>query len=154
SRQAARGGAGGAAGARARPASVRDALRGFSPRHGRQPRLPRLDRPRGGRALRPESVGRPDRRAPRLFVALRFPDTVNEALEDIAGDLPGAAWIPAERYHLTLRFIGDPAPMSIDDLDHALRGIRAPAFHLGLKGTGHFPLRGDPASLWVGVEEN
>jgi 2'-5' RNA ligase len=90
----------------------------------------------------------------RLFVALRFPAGVNEALEDIAFDLPGAAWTPAEQYHLTLRFIGDPGMVSLGDVDRALRGLRAPSFPLNLRGTGHFPLRGDPETVWVGAEEN
>ncbi len=91
---------------------------------------------------------------PRLFVALRFSDAINEALDDLAFGIKGASWTLSEQYHLTLRFIGDPGPLSLYDVDRALRDVRASAFHLNLKGTGHFPLRGDPETLWVGVEEN
>jgi 2'-5' RNA ligase len=91
---------------------------------------------------------------PRLFVALRFPEEVHEALDDLAFGIKGASWTPAEQYHLTLRFIGDPGSLNIGDVDRALRDVRVPAFALNLKGTGHFPLRGDPETLWVGVDDN
>ena len=94
---------------------------------------------------------------PRLFVALRFPETVTDVIDDLVSEsmgIKGALWTPSEQYHLTLRFIGDPGKLSLDEIDHALRDVRAPAFHLNLKGTGHFPLRGDPESLWVGIDDN
>lgn len=93
------------------------------------------------------------RRAPsRLFVALRFPDEVTDRLDDLAAEgLPGADWVDSGQYHLTLRFIGDPAPRSLDDVRRALGEVRAESFSLDLKGTGHFPLRGDPETLWAGA---
>lgn len=97
---------------------------------------------------------RRDLRTPRLFVAIRFPEPVSEALEDIAFGVTGASWSPSEQHHLTLRFIGDPSPLSIRDVARALREVRAPSFDLDLRGTGHFPLRGDPETLWVGVAED
>ncbi len=90
----------------------------------------------------------------RLFVAIRFPESVAEQLEDIAYGLPGAGWLPAEQYHLTLRFIGDPGTLTVSDLDAALRTVRAEAFHFDLKGSGHFPLRGAPEVVWAGVDSN
>jgi 2'-5' RNA ligase len=93
-------------------------------------------------------------RSPRFFVAIRFPEPVIEALDDIAFGVSGASWSPSEQYHLTLRFIGDPSPLSWRDLARALRDVRAEAFELDLRGTGHFPLRGDPETLWAGVAEN
>ena len=97
---------------------------------------------------------RRDLRAPRLFVAIRFPEPVAEALEDIAFGVADASWNPSEQYHLTLRFVGEPSPLSIRDVARALGEVRAPPFDLDLRGTGHFPLRGVPETLWVGVAEN
>jgi 2'-5' RNA ligase len=93
-------------------------------------------------------------RAPRLFVAIRLPEGVNEALEEIAHGIPGASWTPSGQFHLTLRFIGDPGSVTLHEVDRALDGLRADSFTLDLRGTGHFPLRGDPEILWVGSEEN
>jgi 2'-5' RNA ligase len=99
-------------------------------------------------------VARRDLRAPRFFVAIHFPESVCEALDDIAHGVADASWSPSEQYHLTLRFIGDPSPLSIHDVARALRDVRASSFALDLRGTGHFPLRGEPATLWVGAAEN
>jgi 2'-5' RNA ligase len=99
-------------------------------------------------------MARPDLRSPRLFVAIRFPEAVAEALEDIAFGVSGASWNPSEQYHLTLRFVGDPSPLSTRDVARALGEVRAEAFDLDLRGSGHFPLRGDPETLWIGVAEN
>ena len=44
---------------------------------------------------------------PRLFTALEIPAATGQSLAMLRGGLPGARWIDAEHYHLTLRFIGD-----------------------------------------------
>src|SRR4029079_12630525 len=44
---------------------------------------------------------------PRLFTALEIPSDVRQSLAMLRGGLPGARWIDAENYHVTLRFIGD-----------------------------------------------
>ena len=44
---------------------------------------------------------------PRLFTGLEIPQSVAQSLAMMRGGLPGARWIDAENYHLTLRFIGD-----------------------------------------------
>ena len=44
---------------------------------------------------------------PRLFTALEIPDDVREQLSLLRGGLPGARWIDAENYHITLRFVGE-----------------------------------------------
>lgn len=99
-------------------------------------------------------MARRDLRSPRLFVAIRFSEPVSEVLEDIAFGVSGASWNPSGQCHLTLRFVGDPSPLSIRDVARALREVRAPGFDLDLRGTGHFPLRGDPETLWVGAAES
>ncbi len=90
----------------------------------------------------------------RLFVALDLPWTLRERLTLLAGGLPGARWITAENYHLTLRFIGEIPGHRADDADFALAALRAPGFSLTLAGVGTFEKAGKPASLWVGVERN
>ena len=40
--------------------------------------------------------------------------------------LPGARWVPAENYHLTLRFIGETPAHRAEEIDHALAALRAP----------------------------
>jgi 2'-5' RNA ligase len=91
---------------------------------------------------------------PRLFIALALPEDAKDALASIAGNIPGADWVESEQYHLTLRFLGDVEHGSFKDLLTGLEGVSARAFHLALRGVGVFPLRGDPETLWAGVERN
>lgn len=91
---------------------------------------------------------------PRLFVAAEIPDEAKEKLARLSESLPGAAWVPPEQMHLTLRFIGEVDEGMFRDVQAALSGVTSPSFYLTLKGVGHFPKRGDPETLWVGVAGN
>ncbi|MFQ5509035.1 MAG: RNA 2',3'-cyclic phosphodiesterase [Leptospirillia bacterium] len=88
---------------------------------------------------------------PRLFVAIDFPDPVRQQLALLCHGLPDTRWMPQEQLHLTLRFIGDVDGATFLDLQDALEGVHHPPFELSLKGTGHFPPRGEPRMLWAGV---
>ena len=90
----------------------------------------------------------------RLFVALDLPWPLRERLALLAGGLPGARWISAENYHLTLRFIGETPGYRAEEADLALSSLRAPGFSLTLAGVGTFEKAGKPAALWAGVERN
>lgn len=90
----------------------------------------------------------------RLFVAADLPDEAKEKLSTLTYGLPGAAWVPPEQMHLTLRFIGEVDGETFHQVQEALGGVQSKSFYLTLKGMGHFPKRGDPEVLWVGVAEN
>jgi 2'-5' RNA ligase len=87
----------------------------------------------------------------RLFLALDAPDPVCRALAVLAGPVPGMAWTPPERLHLTLRFLGDTPVASLAPLCERLRAIRVAPFLLPVAGLGVFPPRGQPRVLWCGV---
>ena len=91
---------------------------------------------------------------PRLFIAIDFPEYVSAKLQDIAYGMPGAVWVPSHQYHLTLRFLGEQNESTLEYVRHALNDVHVDSFHIDLKGVGHFPLRGDPEVLWVGVAAN
>jgi RNA 2',3'-cyclic 3'-phosphodiesterase len=91
---------------------------------------------------------------PRLFVSLDLPDWVRESLAEIAGGLPGASWLPPEQLHLTLRFIGEVENRVFQEVRESLGSIQSRSFYLSLQGVGHFPLRGDPETLWAGVSKS
>lgn len=75
---------------------------------------------------------------PRLFTALEIPRDASLSLSLLRGGLPGARWIDAENYHLTLRFIGDVEGHVADEVAGALDRVRRPAFDLSLSGVGAF----------------
>ena len=86
----------------------------------------------------------------RLFVGIELPPELKLSLSLMASGLPGAKWVDAGNYHLTLRFIGEIDEGQAEDVDAALSHIRAPRFDVTLATVGHFGLR----QLWVGVECN
>ncbi len=88
----------------------------------------------------------------RLFVALAINREVSQQLQEIACDLPGADWTDQEKYHLTLRFIGEVDTVLLSEINRVLEKISIPSFSITLKGLGNFPLRGNPLTLWAGVE--
>ena len=90
---------------------------------------------------------------PRLFVAIDTPEPVRQRLAGLGGGIPGARWTPPEQFHLTLRFIGEVADATLDDIAEALAMVDLAPFSIRLKGVGHFPPRGSPRVLWAGVED-
>jgi RNA 2',3'-cyclic 3'-phosphodiesterase len=88
----------------------------------------------------------------RLFVAIAVPETAAEVLAPLAGGVPGARWSPPENLHITLRFAGEIAESSAEDLDSALSAVSVPAFEVHLAGVGAFGDRLVPHTLWAGVE--
>jgi 2'-5' RNA ligase len=88
----------------------------------------------------------------RLFVALDLPWEIKERLATLAEGIQGARWVPADNYHLTLRFIGEVPAYRAEEIDVALAGLRGKGFTLMLAGVGTFEKAGREVALWVGVE--
>jgi len=88
---------------------------------------------------------------PRLFIAIDLPAPIRDQVALMGYGLPGATWSPSAQYHVTVRFIGDVDGAVMWDIMEALSTVHAPPFALTLAGTGHFPPRGNPKVLWVGV---
>ncbi len=88
----------------------------------------------------------------RLFVGLGLPEPLRETLSMMERGIPGARWIEADNYHVTLRFIGEVAEDRAEDIDSALGAVQAPPFALSLAGAGHFGKLCKARSVWAGVE--
>lgn len=87
----------------------------------------------------------------RLFVGIGLPEQVQDALLDLGEGIPGATWISAENFHITLRFLGEMPENEAADIDTALGGVAAPSFNLELAGVNHFgPIR-KARSVWAAV---
>ncbi len=85
----------------------------------------------------------------RLFVALPLPDAARRRLADLAHGLPGARWIPAENYHLTLAFVGEVDLARAEALAEELAAVVHPAVEVRLSGLG---IAGDAhraRTLWM-----
>ena len=98
----------------------------------------------------------------RLFVAVEIGDTLAARAAELSGELrrrgddaaPRAkiTWVPADRLHLTVRFIGEVD----DERGRAVCEALTPAlavgpFDLTLHGAGAFPTGGSPRVFWIGV---
>ena len=89
----------------------------------------------------------------RLFVGIEFPPELKLHLSMFETTLPGAKWVDAGNFHLTLRFIGEVDEGVAADIDEVLARVKARRFTLQLAGTGVFG-GGKPRALWVGVERH
>jgi RNA 2',3'-cyclic 3'-phosphodiesterase len=97
----------------------------------------------------------------RLFLAVELDDIVRARMAACGEALRGrlrpalaraAAWVPPANLHLTLRFLGWQNDEQVERLEQALATPFASApFDLELRDLGHFPPRGSPRVLWVGV---
>lgn len=87
----------------------------------------------------------------RLFVALRPPEAVCEALLDTMEGVVGARWVDADNLHITLRFIGEVDRHLLADVETALAGVPFAAFDLALASVGHFEGKRHPRAIWAGV---
>lgn len=87
----------------------------------------------------------------RLFIALRPPRLIREALLEACGGIEGARWQDDEQLHMTTRFVGDVDGRTVDDLCIALGSIAASAAEARISGAGMFDRRGRPEAVWAGV---
>lgn len=90
----------------------------------------------------------------RLFVALSLPEETASALANLGFGLPGARWISADRYHITLRFIGEVDGRTARAVGEELGQIAMPSFWVDLHGVGTFGDKRKVHSLWAGVRAN
>ena len=87
----------------------------------------------------------------RLFVALRPPRMIRNALTDRMTGLAGARWQDDAQLHITTRFIGEVDVHQADDIIAALGSVQAPAPLVAVNGVGTFGRSGRVESLWAGL---
>lgn len=78
---------------------------------------------------------------PRIFTGIEIPAATRDALTLLRGGLPGARWIDAENYHITLRFIGDVDGRTADEIAEMLSLVHRPPFSLAVAGLDYFGSR-------------
>jgi 2'-5' RNA ligase len=88
----------------------------------------------------------------RLFVGIAIPPDIGDMLWSLTGGLRGARWMPAETYHLTLRFLGDAGRPQAEELHKTLSAVAMPGFEIALSGIDYFGTSSRPRVLWAGVD--
>ena len=87
----------------------------------------------------------------RLFVGIRPPEIVRDALIDTMEALEGARWQDEAQLHVTLRFIGEVERPLANDLADELGAIPWPDFPLEIDGVSHFQRKGNPTAVWARI---
>jgi len=98
----------------------------------------------------------------RLFVAIEPPPPMTTAAHALSEELrarisllaPGArvTWVPPERMHVTVRFLGDlPQDQAAGVATVLVPPLTVPAFDVSVGAAGAFPAHGAPRTLWVGL---
>lgn len=89
----------------------------------------------------------------RLFFAFDLPDALRRHLASTLPDpAPGCRPVPADRLHVTLRFVGHVDDPVRETLARGLPGLPFAAGSAAIRGVGTFPPRGRPRVLWAGLE--
>lgn len=88
----------------------------------------------------------------RLFVAIRPPEAVRDALLDLMEGIDAARWQEDDQLHLTLRYIGEVDRHRANDIAEALAALRFDPFPVIVCGTGTFERKGRVHTLFADVE--
>lgn len=89
----------------------------------------------------------------RLFVAIKIPSAITHNLSSLGREIPDHKILAGGQAHLTLRFLGDTPPESVERIQKAFSAIQSPAFELEVKGLGVFGRR-PRTVLWAGLTPN
>ena len=95
----------------------------------------------------------------RTFIALEFPSDLQNAIEKETArlrELISSAcvrWVPVHNIHLTLKFLGDSSPATIEMLKQLLsqEALTHPPFEISIRDLGVFPNSRRPRVIWIGL---
>jgi 2'-5' RNA ligase len=96
----------------------------------------------------------------RLFVALNFPKKERERIHRATRplrekDMP-VRWVPADQFHVTLKFLGEVRRERIEEFEQAITRVtsKTKVFATTFGGCGAFPSVRQPRVIWLGVGAN
>lgn len=94
----------------------------------------------------------------RAFIAVEIPAEIQQKISRETGHLRKeidslVRWVPPQNMHLTLKFLGDVSPSSIEFIKQILRNEaeNVTCFDIHLAGLGAFPNTKRPRVLYVGI---
>jgi 2'-5' RNA ligase len=96
----------------------------------------------------------------RAFIAVEIPHEIRQAIHEQATGVlkrtlgPLIRWVPPENMHLTLKFLGDVSPASMELLKQMLRteADKAHAFDIHIGGLGSFPSLRRARVIYIGIQ--
>jgi 2'-5' RNA ligase len=95
----------------------------------------------------------------RTFIAAELPLPLQDAIQKATSDLRKTLgdelirWVPSHNVHLTLKFLGDVSPASLDQIKQILvtEAAQVESFAVQIEGLGAYPNSRRPRVLWVGL---
>lgn len=96
----------------------------------------------------------------RSFIALPTPDSVRSRITSIQAELKlldaDVKWDSPEKFHITLKFLGNVEPQLLEKLIVVLEPVAAlqPTFELIYQNIGAFPSVTRPRVVWIGSSQN
>lgn len=95
----------------------------------------------------------------RAFIAVEIPAEIQQKIHRETSNLRKGIdslvrWVPPQNMHLTLKFLGDVSPNSLEFIKQMLRteAENVPCFDIHLAGLGAFPNLKRPRVLYVGIQ--
>jgi 2'-5' RNA ligase len=96
----------------------------------------------------------------RAFLAAELPIPLQDLIHTATAGLHQALgdglirWVPPHNVHLTLKFLGDVSPSSLDLIQQMLlkEASQFAAFEMHVEGLGSYPNVRQPRVLWVGLK--
>ncbi|MFZ5912254.1 MAG: RNA 2',3'-cyclic phosphodiesterase [Chloroflexota bacterium] len=96
----------------------------------------------------------------RAFIAIEIPSPIQQAIEKNTARLRSALdsnlvrWTPTSNIHLTLKFLGDVSPTTIEMLTQLLtvEASQYTCFEMQFGGLGTFPSPRRPRVIWIGIQ--
>jgi RNA 2',3'-cyclic 3'-phosphodiesterase len=95
----------------------------------------------------------------RAFIAVEIPAAIQQKIHQETASLRKGIdslvrWVPPQNMHLTLKFLGDVSPNSLEFIKQMLRteAENVPCFEMYLAGLGAFPNLKRPRVLYVGIQ--
>ena len=88
----------------------------------------------------------------RLFFALDIEAPIRRKLNEYVDSLrrvPGVRFMPAESYHVTLKFLGEVK--DVEPVKEAAARVQAARFELSFREVGFFPNARAPRVFWAGI---
>ena len=94
----------------------------------------------------------------RTFIALPLPSELKEQMARVQSELRNAdadvKWDSRDKFHITLKFLGDTDSSLLPELSEALRKSIGEfrSFDLAYEGVGGFPNVSRPKVIWIGTK--
>jgi 2'-5' RNA ligase len=91
----------------------------------------------------------------RIFIGLDIENSIRDRIrrfmDGVRGFAPDARWVRPESIHVTLKFVGEKAMPTVEEIRSSLTSIKSRPIDLCFRGSGFFPTAMSARVFWIGV---